>query len=54
MLFYDSLHHLIIADDQINPLAFPLPTQDELHHELSSMILSSSGWRKVFAESGDV
>lgn len=53
MLFYDSLHHLIIADDQINPLAFPLPTQDELHHELSSMILSSSGWRKVFAESGD-
>lgn len=53
MLFYDSMHHMIIADDQINPLAFPLPSQSELQHELSSMILSSSGWRKVFAKSGD-
>lgn len=53
MLFYDSMHHIIIADDQINPLAFPLPSQAQLHQELSTMILSSSGWRKVFAKSGD-
>lgn len=53
MLFYDSLHHLIIADDQIDPLAFAPPSQEQLQQALSSMILSSSGWRKVFAKSGD-
>ena len=53
MLFYDSLHHLMIADDQISPLSFSLPSREQLEKAFSSMILSSSGWRKVFAKSGD-
>lgn len=53
MLFYDSLHHMMIADDQISPLSFPPPSHEQLEKALSSMILSSSGWRKVFAIRGD-
>lgn len=53
MLVYDTLSHLPIADEQVDALAFPLPPHDALLHSLSSMILSASGWRKVFAESGD-
>lgn len=53
MLIYDHLSHLIIADDQFDILNFPQPGKEEIQSSLSSMILSASGWRKVFAESGD-
>ena len=53
MLIYDSLSHFPIADDKVDSLAFPTPTHDQLLSALSTMILSSSGWRKVFAQSGD-
>ena len=53
MLIYDHLSHLIIADDQFDILNFPQPSQEEIKSSLSTMILSPSGWRKVFAESGD-
>jgi phosphomannomutase len=53
MLIYDHLSHLTIADDQFDILAFPLPSKEELEQSLSSMILSASGWRKVFAEGGN-
>ncbi|MDY0287744.1 MAG: phosphoglucomutase [Sphaerochaeta sp.] len=53
MLIYDHLSHLIIADDQFDILDFPQPGKEEIQSALSSMILSASGWRKVFAESGD-
>ena len=53
MLIYDHLSHLSIADDQFDILAFPQPSREELQKSLSCMILSASGWRKVFADSGD-
>ncbi len=53
MLIYDTLSHHPIADDMFNILDFPLPSKDALQQALSTMILSSSGWRKVFAESGN-
>ena len=53
MLIYDHLSHLTIADDQFDILAFPQPSNEEIQSSLSSMILSASGWRKVFAEGGD-
>lgn len=53
MLIYDHLSHLTIADDQYDILDFPKPSKEEVQDALSSMILSASGWRKVFAEGGD-
>lgn len=53
MLIYDTLSHHPIADDMFNILDFPVPSASALKDALSTMILSSSGWRKVFAESGN-
>ncbi len=53
MLIYDTLSHHPIADEMFDILDFPLPSKEALQNALSTMILSSSGWRKVFAESGD-
>ena len=53
MLFYDALSHQPIADDQYDILVYDVPSHEELVNALSSMILSASGWRKVFAESGN-
>ncbi len=53
MTYTDALHALFIADDERDPLAFPLPAIDEMQHAYGQMIISSSGWRKVFAFSGD-
>ncbi|MGE4453808.1 MAG: phosphoglucomutase [Sphaerochaeta sp.] len=53
MLIYDALSHQPIADELFDILDFPLPEKQMLHTSLESMILSSSGWRKVFAESGN-
>ena len=53
MLIYDYLSHLPIADDQLDPLHFTTPSQEQLDKALEGMILSASGWRKVFALSGN-
>ncbi len=53
MLIYDTVSHLPIADEQIDILSFPLPSNEALQQGLASMIISASGWRKVFALSGD-
>jgi phosphomannomutase len=53
MLIYDYLSHLPIADDQLDPLDFETPSLDQLAKSLESMILSASGWRKIFAASGN-
>lgn len=44
-----------LGDPEVLPLSgdSPLPTAEELREALGSMILSASGWRKVFAISGD-
>jgi phosphomannomutase len=53
MLVYDTLSHLPIADEHVDALSFPVPSHDAVLQSLASMILSASGWRKVFAKSGD-
>lgn len=53
MLIYDHISHLMIADDQFDILDFPQPSNEEILAALSTMILSGSGWRAIFAESGD-
>lgn len=53
MLMYDNRTRLPIADNEIDPFARELPTKKEVTEALSSMILSASGWRKIFAKSGD-
>jgi phosphomannomutase len=53
MLTFDHLSHLPIADDQIDPLDFPAPSTEQLVEATEQMILSASGWRKIFAASGD-
>ncbi len=42
-----------IADPHLDPLAQPLPTVEELEATYQRMIISTSGWRKIFAPSGD-
>ncbi|MFA6845200.1 MAG: phosphoglucomutase [Sphaerochaetaceae bacterium] len=53
MLIYDSRTRLPIADNEIDPFAGQMPTVTEIQKSLDSMILSASGWRKVFAISKD-
>ncbi len=53
MKFYDPRTKLFVADAQENPLAGTLPTHTQVLQAFSPMILSASGWRKVFASSGD-
>lgn len=53
MIYKDNTYDLFIADSSINPMQQALPTQEQISKEVSSMILSASGWRKVFAKSGD-
>ncbi|MFA7559979.1 MAG: phosphoglucomutase, partial [Sphaerochaeta sp.] len=36
-----------------DPLAFEIPSQADVHCAYRQMIISSSGWRTVFAKSGD-
>ncbi|HQB54505.1 MAG TPA: phosphoglucomutase [Sphaerochaeta sp.] len=53
MIIHDTQSDRIIADWQTNPLVFPLPSEEALADAYKSMIISSSGWRKVFAPSGN-
>jgi len=52
MLIYDERTRLPLSDTEIDPFSTNLPTKEEVGEALSSMILSASGWRKVFAASG--
>lgn len=53
MVIHDTLSGQIMADWQTNPLAFPTPSQGVVDSAYAKMIISSSGWRKVFAPSGN-
>lgn len=53
MKMYDQRTNLFVADPSVDPLDFQSPSQDSLQKAFASMILSASGWRKVFAASGD-
>ena len=53
MLYTDSRTGFPIADVGIDPLAGALPTTHELEGAYRSMIISASGWRKIFAPSQD-
>ncbi|MCH3908669.1 MAG: phosphoglucomutase [Sphaerochaeta sp.] len=53
MLVYDDRTGHPIADNEIDPFSGKLPTEEAVSTALSQMILSASGWRKVFAQSGD-
>lgn len=53
MKIYDARTELFVANPAEDPLAFPTPRQEDIQKAFSSMILSASGWRKVFVASGD-
>lgn len=53
MLYLDESRTLPIADVEQNPLADLSVTVEELERSYQHMILSASGWRKIFAASGD-
>lgn len=53
MTYTDELHSLLIADSEHDPLAGPLPSFEAIEEAYRRMIISSSGWRTVFAASGD-
>ncbi|HZJ88037.1 MAG TPA: phosphoglucomutase [Sphaerochaeta sp.] len=53
MHYVDSLHTLYIGDASYDPLAGELPSTEALLAAYQSMIISASGWRKVFAASAD-
>jgi phosphomannomutase len=53
MIYKDKAYGLFIADSEERILKDNIPTQEQINKKVSSMILSASGWRKVFAESGD-
>lgn len=53
MLFTNSTTGFPMADPHKDLLAGPLPPRQELENAFRTMIIGTSGWRKVFAASGD-
>lgn len=53
MMICDERTGLPIADAERDMFAGKRPTVEEMEKAIEPMILSASGWRKVFAESGD-
>lgn len=53
MIFKDKQYNLLIADSSVNPIDENIPLQEQINIKTSNMILSASGWRKVFASSED-
>lgn len=53
MLFTHARTQFPVADFELDPLAGKLPSRTELEQAYRSLITSASGWRKVFAASGD-
>ncbi len=50
---YDKQTDFFIADTDIKPFIESKPQLQDIQAALKPMILSASGWRKVFAENGD-
>lgn len=53
MIYRDNTYNLLIANSSINPLTGEKPSTEDLKKAVEPMILSASGWRKVFAISKD-
>lgn len=53
MIFKDIVSNLFIADSSVNPFDDGIVDSKTLQNNLSSFILSASGWRKIFAISKD-
>ena len=51
--FTDTATGFFVGDTSVIPLSGALPSAAEVEKAFSSLILSASGWRKVFALSGD-
>lgn len=52
-IFYDKHTNFPIGSADFSPFKTNRPSQDAMKKELDSMILSASGWRKIFTASGD-
>lgn len=52
-IFYDRNTNFLIGSADFSPFKTKHPSQTAMKKELDSMILSASGWRKVFTASGD-
>jgi phosphoglucomutase len=52
-IFYDKHTSLPVGESDGIPLSGKLPDTDEVARAFAPLILSASGWRKVFAVSGD-
>ena len=54
-MMYDAQTGFPLGEPEALPLSAEeqLPSPEELQHALDAMILSASGWRKVFAVSGE-
>ena len=50
---YDKQTNFLIANTDKSPFEVKMPTLSEVQESLKPMILSASGWRKVFAINGD-
>jgi len=50
---YDSETGFELGDPDRVPLSDSLPSRDQIDKAFGPLILSASGWRKVFAQSGD-
>ncbi len=53
MEFYHNKTGFLIADTSRNPLGGNIPLHSDVLNEAEQLILSASGWRKIFAEDGD-
>src|SRR6056297_1871543 len=53
MDYYEPHSSLFVADPEQDPWPDRLPSIDELTEATRTLILSASGWRKVFAADGD-
>lgn len=53
MIYTEKDTGFFIADTTKNPMVDSIPSQEQINKCASKMILSASGWRKIFAISGD-
>lgn len=53
MKYYDSLNNFFIADSEFDPLSNLDTNEEKIKDTLTRYIISASGWRSVFAQSGD-
>lgn len=51
--FFDANTNILMGNSEIIPLEKPFSTNDEIKNAVQNTILSASGWRRIFAESGN-